>query len=115
MDGLADLEISADDVENGRHFVFTLLDEGVYVALEVSQLLGQGCVEGYHGTGTVGFRTDGTELEAVASKGERTGEVAVGVVDEQLGNLWNIQLHPLFAAQADEFVLVAFFNVGQYL
>ena len=115
MDGLADLEISADDVENGRHFVFTLLDEGVYVALEVSQLLGQSGVEGYHGTGAVGLRTHGAELEAVAGEGEGAGAVAVGVVDEQFGYLRDVQLHALLAAQADEFVLVALLDMCQHL
>ena len=60
--------------------------------LEVGQGLGHGGVEGNHGAGAVGAGARRTELEAVASEGEGRRAVAVGIVDDEVGNLWNVNL-----------------------
>ena len=63
----------------------------------VDQCLSNGTIERYHSAGTVGLATHGTELEAVAREGERRRAVAVGVVDEQFGNLRDVEFHSLLA------------------
>ena len=68
-----------------------------------------------HGTGTVGFRTYGTEFKAIACKGERRGAVAVSVINQQFGNLRDIQLHSLFASQRNKVIICTFFHVIQHL
>ena len=70
-DGLARLDVLADDLEDGGYFRLTLLDEGVHLVLEVHELFGHGGVEGNHRAGAVGLGTHGAELEAVAREGER--------------------------------------------
>ena len=80
VNGLAYPDVFADNVEDSRNLRFTLPDKFVYILLEFYQLLGKSGVQGNHGAGTVGFRTYGTKLEAVARKGKRAGTVTVGVV-----------------------------------
>ena len=115
VNGLAYPDVFTDNVEDSRNLRFTLPDKFVYILLEFYQLLGKSGVQGNHGAGAVGFRTYGTKLEAVARKGKRAGTVSVGVVYHQFGYLRNVQLHALFAAEADEVVLSAFLNMFQYL
>lgn len=93
----------------------SLFNQFVHIFLEFHQLLGKGGVQRNHGTGAVGFGTHGAELEAVAGEGERAGAVAVGIVYHQFRNLRDVQLHALLAAEADEIVLGALFDVFQHL
>ena len=98
-DRLALLDVAADNFNDGGDFRFTLFDERVHVLLEPGKLFGNGRVERNHGTGTVCLRAYGAEFEAIAGEGERRGAVAVGIVNQQFGNLRDVQLHSLFACQ----------------
>ena len=82
MDRLASLKVFANDVDDGANLVFTLGDESIYASLEVGQCFSNSGVQNYHCTCAVSLRTNGTELEAVASKGKWRCTVAVGVIDE---------------------------------
>ena len=97
-------------VVRASELLLELRDAGVDALLEVDEGLGHSTVEGYHRTGTVGLRTYGTELEAVASEGEGRRTVTIGIVDEQLRNLGDVHLQPLFASHGEE-VLVSLLNV----
>ncbi len=59
--------------------------------LEVLQGFGHRGVEGDHGRGAVGRRARGAELEAVAGEGKGRRAVAVGIVDDEVGNLRDVQ------------------------
>ena len=115
VDGFADFDVPADDFEDGGDFRLPLFNQFVHIFLEFHQLLGKGGVQRNHGTGAVGLGTHGAELEAVAGEGERAGAVAVGIVYHQFRNLRDVQLHALLAAEADEVVLGALFDVFQHL
>ena len=90
MDGFTNLDVLADNVENGGDFRLTLFNQFVHIFLEFRQLLGKGGIQRNHGTGAVGLGTHGAELEAVAGEGERAGAVAVGIVYHQFRNLRDV-------------------------
>ena len=126
-DGLADLDVLAKDVDDGvvlgrmagalgilcpaRVLEYLRVD----APLEVDKCLGDGAVEGNHGAGTVGFASHSAKLETVAREGEGAGAVAVGVVDEQLGYLGDVELHALLAVHREEVFLVGFLDVVEQL
>ena len=83
--------------------VLTARYEGIDSPLEIGQGFGYGGVEYEHGRSTVGRRADGAELETVTGEGKGRGPVAVGVVDAQVGNLWNIQFDVVGAAHGRQF------------
>ena len=91
--------------------LYCLFYAGIYALLERNKCLGYSTVERNHGAGTVSFATHGTELEAVAGEGKRTGAVAVGVVNEQFWNLWNIKLHALLTIHGEEVFLVGLLDM----
>ena len=92
-----------------------LRNTSIHTLLEVNQSLSNGTIQGNHGAGTVGLRTYGTELKAVAGEGEWRGTVTVGIIDEQLRNLRNIHLHALLASHCQEVVLVGLLDVVEQL
>ena len=103
-DGTAGADVVAQNVEDGvvlgcvagaagklgLHGI--LGDTGIDALLERGEGLGHSCVEGYHGAGTVDTGARGTELEAVAGEGEGAGAVAVGIIDNEVGNLGDVYL-----------------------
>jgi len=113
-DGLALPDVFADDLYEGGHLLFTACHQRVDLLLEELQLLGDGGVEGNHRAGAVRFRPHGTELEAVAGEGEGRGAVAVGVVDEQLGDLRDVELHAVLARERHQFVGRALLHVVEH-
>ena len=96
--GSAGADVVAQGVEEGFFGALAGGKEGIDAHLEVGERFGHGGVEHYEGAGAVGRRADGAKLEAVAGEGEGGGAVAVGIVDEEFGNLRNVELHALFAA-----------------
>ena len=105
MDGTAGANVVAQHGEQRFVGGFALGDEGIDAHLEVGEGFGHGGVEHDEGAGAVGRRTGGAELEAIAGEGEGRGAVAVGVVDEQLGNLRDVELNALFAGHGGEGVV----------
>ena len=91
-------------------FLGELWNTGIHTLLEVDEGLGNSTVQCNHCTGTVGLRTYGTELKAVACEGEGRGAVAVGIVNEQFRNLWDVHLQTLLASHGQE-VFVSCLNV----
>ena len=77
-------------------------DSPVDTLLERDEGFGHSRVEGYHGRGAVGLGAYGAELEAVAGEGEGRGAVAVGIVDEELGNLGNVHFQSLLAGHGQD-------------
>ena len=110
-DGLAGLDILAHYVDDGGSLVLACLDECINSCLEVLQRLGYSCIQHDERRCTVGLAAYGTELESVAGEGEWGSTVAVGIVDHQLRNLRNIELHTLLACQGKEFFLVGFLDM----
>ena len=84
-------------VASALELLLKLRNAGVDALLEVDEGFGYCTVEGYHRAGTVGLATHGTELEAVAGEGEGRSAVAVGVVNQQFGNLRDVHLEMAFA------------------
>ena len=98
-------------VVSTSEFLLKLWDAGIHTLLEISQSLSHSTVQGNHGTGTVGLRTNGTELKTVASESEWRGTVTVGIVDEEFWNLRNIHLQALFACHSQYIVLICLFDM----
>ena len=74
--------------------------------LEVLQSLSHSRVKCNHGRCTVCRRTWSTELEAITRKGKWRCAVTVGIIDNQIRNLWNIDLHALLTLNSKEIVLI---------
>ena len=119
-DGLAGLDVVAQHVDDGVELgavlsagklLLKLGNLGVDTLLEVNESLSHGTVQGNHGTGAVSLRTHGAELEAVACKGEGRRAVAVGIVDEQFGNLRDVHLQSLLASHSEDIVHVGLLDV----
>ncbi len=119
-DGFAGLDVIAQDVDDGMEGGVVLCalkllgglgDACVNAFLEAEECLCHCGVQCYHRTGAVRLRTHGTELKAVAGEGERTGAVAVGVVDEQFGNLGDVHLHALLAVHGEDILPVRLLDV----
>ena len=110
-DGFAGKDVFANNIDDGACLVFALSDESVYATLEVVESLCHSGVEYYHSACTVGLRTYGTEFESVTGKCERRCAVAVGIIDEQFRNLWNVELHALLASKIEEFVFVSLLDM----
>ena len=87
----------------------------VHTLLEVGEGLGHCRVQHNHGSGTVGLCAHGTELEAVSGEGEGACAVAVGVVQQQFGNLGDVQAEGLFAGKVDQLVVVGLFKVVEQI
>ena len=77
-------------------FIDTLLERG--------EGFSHRCIEGYHGRCTVDAGTWCTELETITSEGKGRGAVTVGIVNNQIGNLGNVDSHTLFALEVEELV-----------
>ena len=104
--------VEADDVDDGcdnrlegihngdfkRLARSKILIEG---SLELPELLGYRCIEGGHGTCTVGRGAHGTELETVAGKCKRRCAVAVGIVHENLRYFDDSEALALLAGNLD--------------
>ena len=71
--------------------------------------------EHYHGCGTVGLRSYGTELETVAGEGKGRGAVAVGIVHEEFWYLRYVQHHALACGQVEDVVVLALLQFLQYV
>ena len=91
--GLRLADILAQHFEDGVLFLLACRHTGVHLVAELLQLRGNGGVKGYHSTAAVGRGTHGAELEAVASESEGRGAVAVGIVDQHLGDMRHAELH----------------------
>ena len=115
VDGLAGLDVLAHDVDDGTCLVLTVGNERIDALLEVVEGLGDGGVQGYHGAGAVAFGAGCAEFKAVAGEGEGRRAVAVGVVDEQFGNLGDVEFHFLLVGHVEEVVLVGPFDVVEQL
>ena len=83
----------------------------IYTTLERLQGVSHSGVERYHGRGAVDAAARGTELEAVTRKGKRRRAVAVGIVDNEVGNLRNVNGHTLLALQRQQLAGVGLFYV----
>ena len=55
MDGLAGLDILTENLHDGLGGVYASGDERIHASLEVGECFSYGCVEHYHGSGTVGL------------------------------------------------------------
>ena len=109
------LDISTDNFENGRHFRLSFFNQSIHIFLKLHQLVCYGRVQCNHGRCTVCLGTYGTELKTVSGESKRRGTVTVSIVNQQFGNLRNIQLHSLFAAKTNQIIFRTVFNVIQYL
>ena len=83
--------------------------------LERGKGLGNCTVQGNHGRSAVGLTTYGTELEPVAREGKGAGTVAVGVIDEQFGNLGDIHLQALLSIHSEQIVAIGFLDMVEQL
>ena len=119
-DGAAGLDVFAQHVDDGMEhgavlcacqLLLKLRNAGVDTLLEVGEGLSHGTVQRYHRTGTVGFRTYGTELEAVAREGEGRGAVTVGIVDEDFWNLRDVHLHALLTCHRKDITDIGSLNM----
>ena len=106
-DWLAFFDVFADHFDYGCSLFLATCDESVNLFLELNELFGHSCVKRNHGTGAVGFRTYGTELETVSCEGEWRCAVAVCVVDEKLWNLRNVKFHSMLAAEGLKVIVCA--------
>ena len=70
-DRLTFLDVFADYLNDSRNLRLAFFNQFVYIFFETYQLFSHGCVQGYHGTCTVGFRTRCTEFETVSCKCKR--------------------------------------------
>ena len=104
-DGLAGKDILANGLQDGLHRLCAILDKLVNTLLEMGQRLGHSGIEDNHRGGAVGLRTGSTELEAVTSKGKGRGAVAVGIIQEELGNLRNIEGERALALEVDNLLV----------
>ncbi len=104
MDGAASFDILTNHVENSSNLVLTGSNLGVYAGFEFRERFSNSRIEGNHGAGTVGHRTNGTEFKAVTCKGEGRSTVAVRIVHHELGNLRNVEFHTVLAFYRKEFV-----------
>ena len=110
-DRLAGADILTEDVDDGRYLVVALGYLSIDPRLEVEERFGHRRVERNHRRGTVGRRARCTELKAITRKGERRGAVAVGIVDDEVGDLRDVNLHAPFAFQIKEVILVGEFDM----
>ena len=88
-------------------FLYAFID----TSLEVGKCLSHSSVERYHSTCAVCLGAHSTELETVSGEGEWRRAVAVGVVYEQLGNLWQRQRHLFLVGKLQRRLLVCLLNV----
>ena len=72
--------------------------------IEICQRLSHGGVQRNHGAGAVGRRAWRTEFEAVTSEGEGRGAVAVGVVDDEIGDLRDVNFKALLSLEREQVV-----------
>ena len=79
-------------VLRSRQFLSVCRYACINAFLEVGQCFSHGTVQRYHSRCTVSLAAYGTELESVTCKSEWRRAVTVGIVDEQLRNLRDIQL-----------------------
>ena len=79
-----------------------LVNFGVNSFLEVNQSFCHSTIECYHSRCTVGFRTYGTELKAVARERKWRCAVTVGIVNEQFRYFGNVHLHALLASYGED-------------
>ena len=64
----------------------------IHALLETGKGFCHRCVEGNHGRGAVDAGTRCTELEAVAGEGKGRRAVTVGIINDEVGNLWDVNL-----------------------
>lgn len=107
MDGLAGLDVFANNAENSLHGFDAFGDKGIDARLEVCQGFCHCCVDDDHGCCTVLLAAYGAELETIACEGKRRGAIAVGVVLHQLWYLRNVQAECLLTGEANELVVGA--------
>ena len=110
-DRLAGAYILTENVDDGRYLVVALGYLGIDPRLEVEERFGHRRVERNHCRGTVGRRARCTELEAITRKGEGRRAVAVGIVDDEVGDLRDVDLHTPLAFQIEEVILVGEFDM----
>ena len=113
MDGLAGLDVLADDLDDSLHGVHSAFDELIHASLEVGERLSDCGVEHDHGCRTVGLGSYGAELEPVAGEGEGRGAVAVGIVEEQLRYLGDVEAEGLLAREVEELAVVGILELEQ--
>ena len=102
VDGARQSDVVANHLDDGFRLVLALCHESVYTLTEFGQRLCHGGIENNHCGSTVSLRAYGTKLEAITREGERRRAVAVGIVDEQFGNLRNVEFHALLAGNGEE-------------
>ena len=115
MNGFDGADILADDIDDGACLILSFGNECIHAFLEIHQGLSHGSIQGNHRTGAVGLGTYGTELKSVTSEGEGRSAVTVGIVDEQLRNLRNIEFHLLLTCHHEQVVFIRLFNMLQQL
>ena len=98
---LAGLYVLAKYVDDCANLALAICHKSVNTLSEADESLCHCGIEGYHSRGAVGLAAYGAELEPVASEGKRGGAVAVGVVDDEVGNLRNVNFHSLFALDVE--------------
>ena len=113
--GLAGLDVIAEHIEDGGDLVLAFGNLGIDALLEFLQGFGHCRVEGDHGRGAVGGGARCTELETVAGEGKGRRAVAVGIVDDEIRDLGDVDLHALFAFQVKQVFFVAVLNMVEEL
>ena len=117
VDRLTGFNIVANNFYNCTCLVFTLFNQRINTLLEACQSFCHSCIQHDERRGTVGFRPYCAQFKAIAGKGKWRRTVAVGVVDEQLWNFRNVELHALFPLHGEQVFLVGFLymfkQVGQ--
>ena len=100
--GLAGLDVVAQHVDDGVVLGRVVGAEGVFgtygilghalvdTTLERCECLGHSGIKGYHRRSAVDAGAGSAELEAVAGECKGRGAVAVGIVDDNVGYLWDV-------------------------
>ena len=102
--GATNFNVLAENCENGFRALSPLSNQRIHASFEVAQSLCHGSIQHNHSRRAVGARTQCAEFKAVTHESEGRSSVAVRIVYENFGNLWDIQLHPLFSAHSRKFV-----------
>ena len=87
---------------------FALGEACLHCLVETVELVSDSGVERYHSRGAVGRRAYGAEFKAVAGEGEGRRAVAVGVVDEDFGNLRHAQRHGVLRREVGQLIVSGF-------
>ena len=110
--GFAGLDVVLQHIEDGAYLVIAGSNLGIHTLPETGEGFGHSGVECYHGRGTVDAAARSAELKAVAREGKGRRAVAVGIVDDEVGNLRNVNLHAFLVFYLR--LLTSFYLVEQF-